>query len=137
MSNIEDMASEKDFFYVLRLQIEHPYFDEKFISKEIELNANYCFQYKKNGDSICRWNFSSWTKNEKHFFIEANDFLHWLERKKNFFLHIAQTGGCTKIIASLPGKINMSDILLKETLELSLKLKIKIGVEVYPRLYAK
>jgi len=126
---------KKDFFYVLRLQIDHPFLEKDAISEKIGLRPKYAFYYEENEKKILRWNFSSWTKNESDFFDETRYFLRWLQDKKDFFLHLNLTGGRSTVVASLPGKINISDTLPNEALQIACMLKIKLALEVYPRLY--
>jgi|GEM_PF-6808964 len=126
----------EDFFYVIRLQIKHPYVTKDAIDKEIGLNSDRDFDDEKYGEVSSLWSYSSYTRNEITFSNEMGCFLRWLKERKDFFIYLNKTGGHSLLVASLPGKINIKDLMPTEVLGISCELKINLTIEVYPRLYA-
>jgi len=140
MSHPEDADREYNF----RILIKHPIMDPEIISAELALVPS---GMSKSGDPVRTpqgiivgsgvYNHSSWGKSwhvggKRYFFESIPSIMEKLEGKKLFINDLNETGGSVELIFHLDGASYIGDTISWELLARMGKLKINMGVEVFP-----
>lgn len=125
----------KDNWFEIRLMLTHPKYSVLYVSEVLEMEADVFWEVNEKKFTPCMmWGYTSLTTGDRFFFKEIHDVLLWLETKNDFVSDFINTGGAINVIANLPGKMNIGDDLSFQAMELAAKLRIKIGVEVFPNM---
>jgi hypothetical protein len=129
--------------YDIVLLIKHPSIDPAVISEQIGLTP---FRYQRFGEPrvtptgiplVGLWKNSSWSwqlrcKGKRAFFESVNRLVVELESHSKFLSDLVLDGGNICLIVNLDGKKNIGDVLSWQAMERIARLKIDLGIEVFP-----
>lgn len=79
-----------------------------------------------------RWGWSKQVNGQRNFFDEIAELLDRLEPHQAFITGIVNSDGVVEVIFHLPGDVNIGWDLKWPKLERLAKLRINLGVEVFP-----
>jgi hypothetical protein len=135
--------SERQLRFVIRLLIKHPSIDPTSISEQLGLIPHLTQlagteRVTPGGTKLLGlhresvWGWSKRVHAKRQFFDEVVAIIDLLEAHRSFLCSIAETGGRIELITDLPGDINIGSSITWKQMERLCKMKIDLGVEVYP-----
>ena len=123
------------YYFSIRLLIEHPTLNENDISRLLEMEPTYSWNFFDVNKNTTMWSAVSWTKNSRYYFDEISEVIDWLKTKTFFLSHFNQNKlAKISVIAQLNGGMNIGDLLKPETMKIATDIGVFIGVEVFPQL---
>lgn len=129
------MEKENKSYYSIRLLINHPTMSVSEVTDALGMQPDYSWNAGERAFiNNMMWGYTSWTEGARLFFEEVHEILEWLQGKQAFVSGLLTTGGELQVITQLPGSINSGDLLKLETMSLAVKLGVRIGIEVFPKL---
>lgn len=131
--------------YSLDLLITHPDISPDVITEALGLRPHYFWrrgERRRAPDGTERggirsdtmWRHVTERRGRRRFFVGLREFLSRLQPKHDFLAGLTSQGGRMTLIVSLPGNVNMGDVLEPQSLQLMSQLGLELGVEVFPRM---
>ena len=138
-------ASGEDFRYVLLFSIRHSQMSPSQISKKLGITPTYSWnagdqRVTPAGTKLSGvypsslWSVAERVSGNRSFFDSLNNIIGKIEKCSDFFLHVSDTGGKVSLIVQLAGDVNLGDELSYESMSRLARLRISLGVEVFPHM---
>ncbi|ALG68206.1 DUF4279 domain-containing protein [Beggiatoa leptomitoformis] len=129
--------------YKVVLLIEHPSIDPAIITEQLGLLP---FRHQRFGEPRMTptgtplaglWKNSSWScrlecDGKRAFFKNIDEFVTKLDTHRKFLSNLVLSGGSVYLGISFLGRNNIGDVLSWQSMEKMVKLKIDLGIEVFP-----
>jgi hypothetical protein len=139
-----DPAENADLIYRVRLLIRHPHIDPDSITAKLGLSPSVSHMVgherkTPTGTPLpgvhkrTTWSYSVRVEGKRFFSEDVADLVSRLEESAAFLRELTDTGGSAELSVSLPGDVNIGDVIRWPDLQKIASLRIDFGVEVFPR----
>lgn len=133
----------KKLCFDLRLLVKHPTIKPADITQELGLIPSTELEVGKPKRTPAgtplpgtytetKWGTISRCTEQRRFFDAVASLCEQLQSRRDFLLHIVETGGSIEIIVHLPGSMNIGDTINWSHLKALADLRIDLGIEVFP-----